>query len=59
MEWLSPSSTTPSVVTNTMTPPASPSSTVPASPDQGKILDAVNLNNLDDWTLFHAQEING
>ena len=28
-------------------------------PDQGKILDAVNLNNLDDWTLFHAQEIKG
>jgi hypothetical protein len=28
-------------------------------PDQGKILDAVNLNNLDDWTIFHAQEIKG
>jgi hypothetical protein len=28
-------------------------------PDEGKILDAVNLNNLDDWTLFHAQEIKG
>ncbi len=27
--------------------------------DEGKILDAVNLNNLDDWTSFHAQEIAG
>jgi hypothetical protein len=23
-------------------------------PDEGKILDAVNLNNLDDWQEFHA-----
>ena len=22
--------------------------------DEGKILDAVNLNNIDDWTAFHA-----
>ena len=26
-------------------------------PDDGTIKDAVNLNNLDDWTLFHSQEI--
>ena len=26
-------------------------------PDKGIILDAVNLNNLDDWAIFHAQEI--
>lgn len=25
--------------------------------DDGKILDAVNLNNLDDWQGFHATEI--
>jgi hypothetical protein len=25
--------------------------------DDGSILDAVNLNNLDDWGSFHAQEI--
>ena len=25
--------------------------------DNGSILDAVNLNNLDDWQCFHAQEI--
>ncbi len=25
--------------------------------DNGTILDAVNLNNLDDWQSFHAQEI--
>jgi hypothetical protein len=25
--------------------------------DDGSILDAVNLNNLDDWQSFHAQEI--
>ena len=25
--------------------------------DDGSIKDAVNLNNLDDWTIFHAQEI--
>jgi hypothetical protein len=25
--------------------------------DDGSILDAVNLNNLDDWQCFHAQEI--
>jgi hypothetical protein len=25
--------------------------------DDGTILDAVNLNNLDDWFCFHAQEI--
>ena len=25
--------------------------------DDGKILDAVNLNNLDDWQGFHANEI--
>jgi hypothetical protein len=25
--------------------------------DDGSILDAVNLNNLDDWFCFHAQEI--
>jgi hypothetical protein len=23
--------------------------------DEGKILDAVNLNNIDDWTSFHAE----
>ncbi len=27
--------------------------------DDGKILDAVNLNNLDDWQGFHAAEIAG
>ncbi len=26
--------------------------------DDGSILDAVNLNNLDDWTAFHAQLTN-
>jgi len=26
-------------------------------PDDGTIKDAVNLNNLDDWTSFHAQEL--
>lgn len=26
-------------------------------PDEGKILDAVNLNNLDDWGSFHASVI--
>ena len=25
--------------------------------DDGSIKDAVNLNNLDDWTIFHAEEI--
>jgi len=25
--------------------------------DDGSILDAINLNNLDDWQCFHAQEI--
>ncbi len=25
--------------------------------DDSSIKDAVNLNNLDDWTIFHAQEI--
>ena len=25
--------------------------------DNGTILDAINLNNLDDWQSFHAQEI--
>jgi hypothetical protein len=25
--------------------------------DEGKIKDAVNLNNLDDWQIFHAEEI--
>ena len=25
--------------------------------DDGSILDAVNLNNLDDWGSFHSQEI--
>lgn len=24
-------------------------------PDQGKILDAINLNNLDDWQTFHKE----
>ncbi len=28
-----------------------------AIPDEGDILDAVNLNNLDDWLSFHVQEI--
>ncbi len=28
-------------------------------PDDGSIKDAVNLNNLDDWTIFHQQEIEG
>ncbi|MCB1079773.1 MAG: DUF5069 domain-containing protein [Verrucomicrobiae bacterium] len=27
--------------------------------DDGTIMDAVNLNNLDDWASFHAQEIAG
>lgn len=27
--------------------------------DNGKILDAVNLNNLDDWQIFYAAEIAG
>jgi len=27
--------------------------------DDGTILDAINLNNLDDWATFHAQEIAG
>ena len=26
-------------------------------PDEGKILDAVNLNNLDDWLAFHKEVI--
>ncbi len=26
-------------------------------PDDGKILDAISLNNLDDWYSFHQQEI--
>ena len=26
-------------------------------PDEGKIRDAINLNNLDDWHAFHQQEI--
>jgi hypothetical protein len=25
--------------------------------DEGKIKDAINLNNLDDWQIFHAAEI--
>ncbi|MEZ5303777.1 MAG: DUF5069 domain-containing protein [Verrucomicrobiales bacterium] len=25
--------------------------------DDGQIKDAVNLNNLDDWTIFHKQEL--
>jgi hypothetical protein len=25
--------------------------------DNGSILDAINLNNLEDWSDFHAQEI--
>jgi Domain of unknown function (DUF5069) len=28
-------------------------------PDEGKILDAINLNNLDDWSSFHATVIAG
>ena len=28
-------------------------------PDEGKILDAINLNNLDDWQSFHQQVIVG
>lgn len=28
-------------------------------PDDGSILDAVNLNNLDDWLTFHAEVIAG
>ena len=28
-------------------------------PDEGKILDAINLNNLDDWQSFHRQVIVG
>jgi hypothetical protein len=27
--------------------------------DNGDILDAVNLNNLDDWTCFHSEVIKG
>jgi len=26
-------------------------------PDDGTVKDAVNLNNLDDWAAFHAQEL--
>ena len=26
-------------------------------PDEGKILDAINLNNLDDWLAFHKEVI--
>ncbi len=26
-------------------------------PDDGSVKDAVNLNNLDDWAIFHASEI--
>ena len=26
-------------------------------PDDGSIKDAVNLNNLDDWAIFHKEEI--
>ncbi|MES2658213.1 MAG: DUF5069 domain-containing protein [Verrucomicrobiota bacterium] len=26
-------------------------------PDEGKILDAINLNNLDDWQAFHKEVI--
>ena len=26
-------------------------------PDTGKIRDAINLNNLDDWHSFHQQEL--
>ena len=26
-------------------------------PDDGSIKDAINLNNLDDWASFHAQEL--
>ncbi len=26
-------------------------------PDEGKILDAINLNNLDDWNTFHKEVI--
>ena len=25
--------------------------------DDGTIKDAVNLNNLDDWAIFHSQEL--
>ena len=28
-------------------------------PDEGKILDAINLNNLDDWQSFHKEVIAG
>lgn len=28
-----------------------------AIPDEGKILDAINLNNLDDWQSFHKEVI--
>lgn len=28
-------------------------------PDEGKILDAINLNNLDDWLSFHKEVIKG
>ena len=28
-------------------------------PDEGKILDAINLNNLDDWQSFHKEVIVG
>ena len=27
--------------------------------DDGTILDAVNLNNMDDWTCFHAEVVKG
>ena len=27
--------------------------------DEGKILDAINLNNLDDWLSFHSEVIKG
>jgi hypothetical protein len=28
-------------------------------PDEGKILDAINLNNLDDWLTIHTEVIKG
>ena len=30
-----------------------------AIPDDGTILDAINLNNLDDWLSFHSEVIKG
>ena len=33
--------------------------TLPFHVQDGAPTDAVNLNNIDDWTIFHQQEIGG